>query len=197
MRERNLAILIDCWHTSFQWLLFDPDTRLYNRIIKFVDNDPSIDAVCLSSYNISNLEYFSDNHWYKNIEQKTLNFERLEDHNRNLDIAVQKTNSKILNWKSRKKQFVAHFVDQIEDRYDKIYLCGKALEICILRRPLGLYGLLESNRSNIFIKSSCVLTQDGKIPNMLDENIWSSVRDDTYTAKNISKENFIFFTKSG
>jgi hypothetical protein len=197
MKEKNLAILIDCWSTPFQLLPFDPDRRLYKRIIDFIDTDTSIDAVCLSSYNISKEEYFSNNHWYANLEERTKSFERLENHNQNLGISTQKTSNVILHWKSKKKQFVAHFADQIDSSYDKIYLCGKALEICVLRRPLGLYGLLKDNKSNIFIKKQCVLTENGRIPKSIDPNIWLRVSEDTYTAKNIKKENFIFFDKKG
>ena len=196
MTERNLAILIDCWHTSTQWLPFDPDIRLYNRIIEFVDNDPTIDAVCLASYNISKLEYFSNNHWYNTVKQKHAAFERLDKHNKQLDIPLHKTNNKILNWKSKKKQFVAHFVDQIDNDYDKIYLCGKALELCILRRPLGLYGFLEKNKTNIFVKTDCVLTQNGKIPKELNDDYWNRVDNNTYITKKLETEKLDLFTKS-
>ena len=171
MKEKNLAVLIDCWHTATQFLPFDCDTIIYKNIIDFVDNDPTIHAVCLASYNVVKDEYFSDNHWYNSISQKHFNYKRFLKHNRSIKLKdVERTSKHILKWKSTKKQFVAHFPDQISDKYDKIYLCGKAFELCINRRPLGLFNLHD--KQNIYMNEKCVLTKNGKQVNLSNNPNW-------------------------
>jgi len=187
--EKNLAILIDCWNSPDQLFPSNCDYKLYRNIIKFVDSNPTIDAVCLSSYNIEKKEYFSDNHWYQDIVNKEYEFSRLMEYNKLVPIDEYITNKKLLKWKSKKKQFVAHFLDQIADNYDNVYLCGKAFEICVVRRPVGLYNLINDKKAKVYVKQDCVLTANGKFPNLDQEIHWKHVKDDIYRCIGLDETN--------
>jgi hypothetical protein len=168
---------------------FNCDYKLYRNIIKFIESNKTIDAVCLSSYNIKEKEYFSDNHWYQSINQKEEGFFRLEEHNQLVPIGKHITNKKLLRWKSKKKQFVAHFLDQITDEYDNVYLCGKAFEICVVRRPVGLYNLIKNKKIQVYIKQDCVLDANGKFPELDQEMHWKHVKDDIYRCIGLDEYN--------
>jgi hypothetical protein len=157
--------------------------------MKFVDSDPTIAAVCLASYNIAKTEYFSDNHWYHDIVDREREFARLMEHNKLVPIDEYVTNRRLLKWQSRKPQFVAHFLDQIAANYDRVYLCGKAFEICVVRRPMGLYNLIKDEKATVCVKQDCVLNALGQQPNLDQDPNWLRVKDDIYQCCGLDEMN--------
>jgi hypothetical protein len=153
--------------------------------MNFVNSDSTIDAVCLATYNVTEKEYFSNNHWY-GLKREN-DFQRLEAHNALVPIGKYVTNKKLLKWKSDKKQFVAHFVDELDDEYDKIFMCGKAFDICVTRRPIGIYNLMKNKKSKVCVKLNCVLTSDGIFPDLSKDPFWKHLKDNIYECLEVNK----------
>ena len=182
---KSAIILIDCWGYGFDWVPLVPEKKLYKNIINFI-NLSNADDVILASYDCVN-ELDSDVVWYKN-SKKRLN----EKFKNKLDLYHEEfkklhpnkkpyTVKRLFNLHLKNKnQYSAHFPFEL-DSYDRVYLCGKAFEKCVTRRPIGINYFKQTN-TEILINQNCVLTATSKKP--IFDDTWEKVDTDLFKLKN-------------
>lgn len=189
----NLAILIDLWQEEYEDVTADkkiiltetpkhsffynrmikiPQYRLSDSIINFIESRLDISTIILASYEIVE-EIESEYVWYEN-SRKLLGKERFYKKNsffkkNQKNTEKIKTDSRILNWKTNKKQIAMHYLYELKillekNAYDAIYFCGESWETCVRQRPLGyekVSNLIKKMQINtaIRVRQDCVLTE--------------------------------------
>ena len=182
---KSAIILIDCWGYGFDWLPLVPEKKMYKNIIDFIKQSDA-DDVILASYDCLN-ELDSDNVWNKN-SKKRLNekfkskLEMYYEEFKKLDPNKKPyTVKRLFNLHLKNKnQYSAHFPFEL-DFYDKVYLCGKAFEKCVTRRPIGI-NYFKQTDTEILINQNCVLTATSQKP--IFDNTWEKIDNDLFKLKN-------------
>jgi hypothetical protein len=188
----DIAILIDCWETleSKFKIPVSYDYKLFKNIKKFVETSDNITTIILASYqsvdeqstiwHINSLRFLGEELY------KFKNPHILKD----VDPALYKQTDKIiLDWVSEKYQLAMHFDAEFElfvrnNKIGNIYLCGKAMDMCIKDRPLGYESLTKLLRkhnlnSRIFVKDDCINDSKGNIFNLENYPEWIKTNDPT------------------
>jgi len=181
---KSAIILIDCWGYEFDWLPLVPEKKMYKNIIDFI-NQSDVDDVILASYDCVN-ELDNDNIWNNN-SKKRLNEQfkskkelYYEEFNKSDPNKKPYTVKRLFNlYLKNKNQYSAHFPFEL-DSYDRVYLCGKAFEICVTHRPIGI-NYFKQTKTEILIDQNCVLTATSQKP--IFDNAWERVDNDLFKLK--------------
>jgi len=191
LNEPSLAILIDCWMLSHP-------PPLHVTILNYLDSNPNIKTIVLSSYNCRSEFLHSNSLWYANYNTlfrsarvprkiKELTYIHHLHLTKDNGFPVEQTNPVVLDYVNPAKfQIAMHWAWQLEyylsinPEIKNVYVFGEAWDICVEKRTLGYVALTEIQGINILTNINCVKSNDGTTPNLdLDTN-WLNVDKDVY-----------------
>jgi hypothetical protein len=173
INQPSIAVLIDCWQTEASNL-----TDMYDRIIQFLKDTPTIETIVLATYDAQIEHDYSKTIWYQN-------YRKLYDSATELNNPFKATANIILNYINT-GQFQIGMRRMVElekylslNRHIKnIYVFGSAWDVCVRARPLGYTALQNLLDINILTNTECILNFEGNKPVM--ENFWVPVTDNIY-----------------
>lgn len=191
LNEHSIAIIIDYWELPVQSLL-------HETIVDYIDNDPNIKTVVLSSYNCVHELTHDKSVWYTNHRAlfgmgsrlrkiRELSHVHLMHMVRDKTYPPEKTHPYILHYVNHSKfQIAMHWAWQLEHylflnpEIKNVYVFGTAWDVCVKVRTLGYLALTEIQNINILTNVKCVQSDDKTHPNLDLDPDWVKVSEDTY-----------------